>query len=76
MAMGGRVAESLIFNSVSSGAQDDLRKVTDMVYTQVQQLGMNSNVGLLSFEPQTLRPYSRSLQHLMDQVGCSLYFSI
>ncbi|CAD5113086.1 DgyrCDS2278 [Dimorphilus gyrociliatus] len=67
MAMGGRVAEALIFNSVSSGAQDDLKKITDMVYTQVQQLGMSDTIGLVSFDPQAVKPYSQSLQNLIDQ---------
>lgn len=35
MALGGRVAESLTFNSVTTGAQNDLDKVTKMAYAQV-----------------------------------------
>lgn len=36
MALGGRVSEQLFFNDVTTGAQDDLRKVTQMAYAQVQ----------------------------------------
>lgn len=36
MALGGRVAESLVFNKVTTGAQNDLEKVTKMAYAQVQ----------------------------------------
>ena len=35
MTLGGRVAEILFFNKISTGAQDDLRKVTDIAYAQV-----------------------------------------
>jgi spastic paraplegia protein 7 len=35
MALGGRVAESLIFNKITTGAQNDLQKVTKMAYAQV-----------------------------------------
>ncbi len=35
MALGGRAAEALIFNKITTGAQDDLKKVTKMAYEQV-----------------------------------------
>lgn len=35
MALGGRVAESLTFNKITTGAQNDLQKVTKMAYAQV-----------------------------------------
>ncbi len=37
MALGGRVAEELTFGRVSTGAQDDLNKVTRLAYAQVTQ---------------------------------------
>ncbi|CAG7825507.1 unnamed protein product [Allacma fusca] len=71
MALGGRVAESLTFNRVTSGAQNDLEKVTKMAYAQIRQLGMSENVGLLSFDDAetstgTKKPYSKRLSALMD----------
>ena len=50
MALGGRVAESLTFNKITTGAQNDLIKVTKMAYAQIQQFGMNENIGLVSFD--------------------------
>lgn len=35
MALGGRAAENIVFNSITTGAQDDLEKVTKMAYAQV-----------------------------------------
>lgn len=36
MALGGRVAEALTFGSITTGAQNDLEKVTNMAYAQVK----------------------------------------
>lgn len=37
MALGGRVAEELTFGKISTGAQDDLNKVTRLAYSQVMK---------------------------------------
>merc|ERR1719429_949921 len=50
MALGGRVAESLTFNKITTGAQNDLDKVTKMAYAQIREFGFNDTVGLVSFE--------------------------
>lgn len=71
MTLGGRVAESLTFNKVTTGAQNDLEKVTKMAYAQVKEFGMSSTVGLISFPEQETkemgkRPYSKKLANLID----------
>ncbi|XP_028257823.1 paraplegin [Parambassis ranga] len=72
MALGGRVAEAVTFNKVTTGAQDDLRKVTRVAYSMVKQYGMCDSVGQVSFpdtEEQGVigrRPFSQSLQQQMD----------
>ena len=71
MALGGRVAESLTFNRVSTGAQNDLQKVTEMAYAQVRTYGMDSVVGNLSFPSGEelgggRRPYSKKLASTID----------
>ena len=69
MALGGRVAESLIFNKITTGAQNDLEKVTKMAYSQIKYFGFNEKIGYLSFEDQDTsqkRPYSKKLQATMD----------
>ena len=40
MALGGRVSEKLFFGRISSGAQDDLQKVTRSAYSQVSRFCM------------------------------------
>ncbi|XP_071823950.1 mitochondrial inner membrane m-AAA protease component paraplegin-like isoform X3 [Apostichopus japonicus] len=72
MALGGRVAEALMFNRVTTGAQDDLSRVTKMAYAQISQYGMNDKVGNVSFPDGDSgdagrKPYSRRLQHVIDQ---------
>jgi cell division protease FtsH len=47
-AMGGRVAEEIVFDEVSTGAQNDLEKATQIARAMVSQYGMSEEVGPLS----------------------------
>ncbi|XP_061883231.1 AFG3-like protein 1 [Entelurus aequoreus] len=73
MMLGGRVAEQVFFCRVTTGAHDDLRKVTQSAYAQVVQFGMSEAVGQMSFElPQqgdmvTEKPFSEPTAQLIDQ---------
>ena len=54
-----------------SGAQDDLKKVTKLAYDQIKHMGMNENVGLVSYPSQSdfaIKPYSKATAKLIDQV--------
>ena len=68
MALGGRVAESLTFNKITTGAQNDLDKVTKMAYAQIREFGFNDQVGLVSFDMSGggKKPYSKRLAATMD----------
>ncbi|KAL4429196.1 hypothetical protein ABPG77_010175 [Micractinium sp. CCAP 211/92] len=48
MLMGGRAAEELTCDSVSTGAVDDIRRATDMAYKAVSEYGLSSSIGPLS----------------------------
>ncbi len=50
--LGGRAAEQIIFNQISSGASNDLERATDIARQMVMQLGMSENVGLVTFSRQ------------------------
>ncbi|KAI8338251.1 peptidase family M41-domain-containing protein [Chlamydoabsidia padenii] len=71
MTLGGRVAEQIFFGSITTGAQDDLQKVTKIAYAQVTTYGMNPRVGPISFhdpnsEQQFQKPYSEQTGSLID----------
>ncbi|KAL9650683.1 hypothetical protein ABK040_001739 [Willaertia magna] len=48
-ALGGRVAEKIIFGHLSTGAQDDLQKVTRIAYACVSAFGMSEEIGPVSY---------------------------
>jgi cell division protease FtsH len=50
MLLGGRVAEELAFEEVSTGAQNDLVKATDIARSMVKEYGMSESLGLVAFE--------------------------
>uniref|UniRef100_A0A6P4F3M5 AFG3-like protein 2 isoform X2 n=1 Tax=Drosophila rhopaloa TaxID=1041015 RepID=A0A6P4F3M5_DRORH len=72
MTLGGRVAEELFFNRITTGAQDDLKKITDIAYSQVVRFGMNEKVGQVSFDvgqagdPVFSKPYSEDTAQMID----------
>jgi len=47
--LGGRVAEEIVFQSISTGAQNDLERVTDIAYSMVAIYGMSEKLGYLSY---------------------------
>ena len=69
MALGGRVAEEVMLGKISTGAQNDLERVTRMAYSQIALYGMNDKIGLLSYPPEDGRidkPYSEDTARLID----------
>ncbi|MGH7069751.1 MAG: ATP-dependent zinc metalloprotease FtsH, partial [Acetobacteraceae bacterium] len=52
MLLGGRAAESVIFGEISTGAADDLAKVTDVARNMVVRFGMDPRLGQVTYEPQ------------------------
>ena len=72
MTLGGRVAEDITFGKISTGAQNDLERITKLAYAMVTIYGMNDKVGNVSFndtqgEYQFNRPYSEKTSELIDQ---------
>nr|WP_294948249.1 ATP-dependent zinc metalloprotease FtsH [uncultured Mucilaginibacter sp.] len=71
MTLGGRVAEDITFGKISTGAQNDLERITKLAYAMVTIYGMNEKVGNVSFndqqgEYQFNRPYSEKTSELID----------
>jgi len=57
VTMGGRVAERLVFGEVSTGAQSDLKVVTDLAEKMVCQWGMSEKVGPMTFSRGEEHPF-------------------
>lgn len=73
MAFGGRVAEDIVFNKISTGALSDLERITKMAYSIVTVYGMNKEIGNISFydskqsEYNFQKPYSESTAEKIDK---------
>ncbi len=48
--LGGRIAEEIIFDEISTGAQNDLARATDIARSMVKQYGMSEKLGHMTFE--------------------------
>jgi AFG3 family protein len=73
-ALGGRAAEKLIFGKISTGALNDLEKITKQAYAMVSYFGMSEKVGNVSFYDSSgqsdfgfTKPYSEKTAEMIDQ---------
>lgn len=73
-ALGGRAAEEIVFGSVSTGALNDLERVTKQAYAMVAYFGMSEKIGNLSFYDSSgqneygfTKPYSEKTAELIDK---------
>lgn len=73
-ALGGRAAEEITFGKISTGALNDLEKVTKQAYAMISYFGMSERIGNLSFYDSTgqndygfVKPYSEKTAELIDQ---------
>ena len=71
--LGGRVSEQLTFGEISTGALNDLERVTKQAYAMVAYYGMSENVGTLSYYDSTgqsdmafTKPYSELTAQQID----------
>ena len=75
--LGGRVAEEIVFGDISTGAQNDLQRATEIARTMVTQFGMSEKLGLASLEgprhatflmvpTQSAKEYSEETARLID----------
>ncbi len=75
MAIGGRVAEEIIFGRISTGAQNDLERITKMAYAMIVDYGMSERIGYVSFNMAQRsaegaifdKPYSDDTARLIDE---------
>lgn len=75
MALGGRVAEQVVFDRITTGAQNDLERITKMAYAMVTEYGMSDRLGHVSFTasrsgdegPLLEKPYSDATAQAIDE---------
>ena len=72
MTLGGRVVEEIVFNDISTGAQNDLERTTQLSYAMISLYGMNKKVGPVSFkelqnEYSLKQPYSEDTAQMIDE---------
>lgn len=75
--LGGRVAEEMVFEDVSTGAQNDLQRATDLARAMVTEYGMSQRLGLVTFQkerrsiflegPAIPRDYSEERARIIDE---------
>ena len=69
VALGGRISEEIFFDKVTTGASDDIKKVTQIAQGLVMVYGMNDKIGLVSYQgsgEQYLKSYSDSTNYEID----------
>lgn len=73
-SLGGRAAEEIVLGEVSSGALDDLEKVTKQAYNMVAFLGLDEEIGPISYydstgknEQMLVKPYSEEMAQRIDR---------
>jgi len=73
-AVGGRASEEIFFGKVSTGALNDLEKVTKQAYSMVVYFGLNKEIGNISYydssgqsEYSFHKPYSEKTSEVIDQ---------
>jgi len=77
--LGGRIAEQIVYGDVSTGAQNDLQRATDMARQMITQFGMSEQLGLATYEdmpnplftgpglmPRQRKEYSESTAQIID----------
>ncbi|MGI9160444.1 MAG: ATP-dependent zinc metalloprotease FtsH, partial [Saprospiraceae bacterium] len=71
MTLGGRAAESVVFDKISTGAQSDLDHITRLSYEMVINYGMSEKVGNVSYlsmvNDSYMRPFSEHTAQLIDE---------
>ena len=72
MTLGGRVSEEIFFGEITTGAQDDLQKITRMAFEVCANYGMNDVIGPVSYggkrgeTEQFQKPFSEQTGQMLD----------
>lgn len=72
MTLGGRVSEELHFKSVTGGAHDDFKKVTNIAQSMVLRFGMSKTIGMVNYadthsSDDLTKPFSDETNRIIDE---------
>lgn len=73
MTLGGRVSEEIFFGRITTGAQDDLQRITKMAFEVCANYGMNSEIGPVSYggregsQEGFQKPFSEKTGEMIDR---------
>lgn len=72
MTLGGRVSEELFFKSVTGGAHDDFKKVTQIAQSMVLRYGMSKEIGMVNYadtrsQDDLTKPFSDGTSKVIDE---------
>lgn len=79
MTLGGRVSEEIFFGRITTGAHDDLSKITRIAFEVCASYGMNKVLGPVSYraEQESMhKPYSERTNELLDEQVRNMVFDI
>ena len=67
VALGGRIAEEIFFNKITTGASDDIKKCTQIAQGIVTEYGMIPSLGTINYNPEgALKPFSERTGAMID----------
>ena len=67
VSLGGRVAEELVFDDITTGASQDIKQATQMAKAMVTKYGMSDNIGLICYDNDDDEVFiGRDLAHARD----------
>ncbi len=62
--LGGRVAEELIFDDITTGASQDIKQATALARAMVTKFGMSEDIGLINYATRTMKYSSDAILYI------------
>ncbi len=67
--LGGRVAEEIVFGDISTGAQNDLQKATDIARSMITEYGMSEKMGLTTYHKERRSTFLEAVYSIPQEYG-------
>ncbi|MCL4387400.1 ATP-dependent zinc metalloprotease FtsH [Patescibacteria group bacterium] len=70
--LGGRAAENLVFNEMTTGASDDIARATEVARTMVVEYGMSEDIGPMNLDPERRSRNPYDVQHVSPEMAAKI----